>query len=62
MSIESMMLAQHLNKIRAGRPDRLELPGEYYMECSSAEHVSKKIAIILVCVGIGLGRFGEFHD
>lgn len=59
MSIESMIVSDHLNKIRAGRRVKLALPSEKFRERNSIERVARFTAIALICMGFGLIKIAE---
>jgi hypothetical protein len=60
MSIESMIIANHLNEIEAGRPPELCLdPGHDRMPI---EFLATKNAVILRCMLFGLNKMIEIID
>jgi hypothetical protein len=60
MSIESMMISYHLNKIESGKPVNIELdPGHDRIPIKS---VATKNAIALCCLLFGLNKMIEIID
>ncbi len=58
MSLNSMIVSNHLNKIKAGKPLVLSFPLPLD-EAQSTQVSCQKLAITMVCIGFGLARFDE---
>jgi hypothetical protein len=55
-----MLVANHLNRIQAGKPVQIGFP--VLSDRESAEFRAEQTAIILICMGFGLARHGFDKD
>jgi hypothetical protein len=54
-----MIVSDHLNKIQAGKKAALDFPRKECRDQNSVEHITKKTAIICICLGLGLIKISE---
>ncbi len=57
MSVELMILTNHLDKIQSGRPHNLMI--DLSTNNKTAEFASVKMATALICIGKGLIKLAE---